>query len=200
MIQHVVFNEQLPLILGTDVMRRYGLELERDGFYHGTSTIYLRFLSATHHFISLYLAVADFALPCFYFTLLYLILASSVRLAMVGSMCTNTCHAILIRYTDTMPILVHNILIQAMPILIHNILIQAMPILIHTILIQTMPILIHTILIQTMPILIQTILIQAVPILIHTILIQAMPILIHNILIQAVPILIQTILIQPCQY
>ena len=34
-IQHIVFNEHLPLLLGPAIMKQYGLGLVEEGFYHG---------------------------------------------------------------------------------------------------------------------------------------------------------------------
>ena len=33
-IQHIVFNEHLPLLLGPTIMEQYGLNLVEEGFYH----------------------------------------------------------------------------------------------------------------------------------------------------------------------
>ena len=34
-MQHIVFNELLPIILGRDLVSQFGLELEKNGFYNG---------------------------------------------------------------------------------------------------------------------------------------------------------------------
>ncbi len=33
-IQHILFNEHLPLLLGPAIMKQYGLNLLEEGFYH----------------------------------------------------------------------------------------------------------------------------------------------------------------------
>ena len=35
MMQHVVYNEYLPTVVGPEIMKQYGLELVKHGFYRG---------------------------------------------------------------------------------------------------------------------------------------------------------------------
>ena len=35
MVQHILFNEWLPLILGNRVLKELDLELKSSGYYHG---------------------------------------------------------------------------------------------------------------------------------------------------------------------
>ena len=39
--QHIIYNEYLPIILGPDLIRRYGLQLQRVGFSRGSYTVLL---------------------------------------------------------------------------------------------------------------------------------------------------------------
>ena len=35
MIQHITFNEMLPVFLSSQIMKQYGLELEQNDYYNG---------------------------------------------------------------------------------------------------------------------------------------------------------------------